>query len=288
MTQQTTTPHSIEVDGKERTFLLTAPAEAAGAPLVLVLHGSNQTSAGIRGFTRPGFDTLATLDGAVVAYPQGYRKHWNDARAASDFAARREGYDDVAFVRALIDELARAHGIDRSRVYAVGYSNGGQLAIRLAHEVPELLAGIALFGATQPVPEHFAPTVDRQVPLPVLMIHGTRDPNVPYAGGTASLFGFRPRGRGLSAPDTAAYWARRNGHAAGPTVIEVPGERADRTRVERTDHATPGLPPVRMFTVHGGGHVMPGDKPAVRILGRTSRRIRTVDEIARFFGLRAE
>lgn len=286
MAQQTTTEQLITVEDRERHYLLTAPEETVGVPLVMVLHGSNQTAATIRRFTEPGFDTLAAVDGAVVAYPQGYRKHWNDARVSSDFAARTEGYDDVAFIRTLIDEISRTHRIDRERVFAVGFSNGGQLVIRLAHEVPELFAGIALIGATQPTPENFAPSTDRKGALPVLMVHGTKDPNVPYEGGMASLLGFHPRGPGLSAPATAQYWARRNAITAAPTVTALPARGRDGTRVERTDHRADGRPSVRLFTVHGGGHVIPGDRKALRIMGRTSHQIRTVDEIARFFGLR--
>ena len=51
-----------------------------------------------------------------------------------------------------------------------------------------------------------------------------------------------------------------------------------------TDYAEPGKPPVRLF-VHGGGHVVPGEKNAPRIMGQTVRSIRTVDEIGEFLGM---
>lgn len=59
----------------------------------------------------------------------------------------------------------------------------------------------------------------------------------------------------------------------------------DGTRVERIGYAEKGRAPVRLLTVRGGGHVMPGDKKASHIMGRTSRGIRAVDEIAAFFDL---
>ncbi|MFT4305668.1 MAG: PHB depolymerase family esterase [Microbacterium sp.] len=286
-TGQRPTEHVVTVQGRPRRSLMTVPESPAGAPLVLVLHGSNQKPETIRRFTDPGFDTLATRFGAVVAYPEGFKKHWNDARASSDFAARAEGYDDVAFLRALIDDAHARLDIDLSRVYAIGFSNGGQIVTRLAHEIPESLAGIALIGATQPAPENFAPDHDHELPLPVLLIHGTKDPNVPYDGGMASLFGFRPRGLGLSAPQTAAYWALRNGIAAPPARLPLPRLPRDVTRVDRLDYTQDGKAPVRLYTVHGGGHVIPGNKKAPRIMGRTSRGIRTAEEIADFFALRA-
>lgn len=285
---QTLENHSertVTVQERSRRYLVTTPDDTAGAPLVLVLHGSNQTAATIRGFTEPGFDDLATRRGAVVAYPEGFKKHWNDARTSTDFAARKEGYDDVAFIRAVIDDAAAAFRIDRSRVFAVGFSNGGQMVIRLAHETPELIAGVAMIGATQPAPQNFSPDRDAGRAMPVLLVHGTKDPIVPYAGGMASLFGFRPRGLGLSAPQTAEYWAGRNGIAAAPVLTALASAAGDTTRVDRTDYAETGRAPVRLLTVHGGGHVVPGDRSAPRMMGRTSRTIRTVDEIAQFFEL---
>ncbi len=275
---------SLEIDGRERRYLVTLPSTPSGAPLVVALHGSNQTPETLRRFAGPSFDSLATDYGFVVAYPEGYKKHWNDARSTAGFAARADGYDDVLFVRTLIDALATEYSIDRSRVYLIGYSNGGQLAIRAAHEAGELFAGVMLISATQPAPENFAPSHDSRAALPVLIVHGTKDPNVPYHGGMASLFGFRPRGLGLSAPDTATYWAERNGIATAPVSTPQPPRTSDGTRVVRTDMRDDVNPPVRLTTIEGGGHVIPGTKRAPRIMGRTSPETTAVDEFVDFFG----
>ena len=97
---------SVEVDGRERTFAVVRPPQVVeGAPVVLVFHGSNQDGATIRRFAGGTFDRFAT-HGAVVAYLDGHKRNWNDARVSSGFAARTEGYDDVAFTRAVIDFLA--------------------------------------------------------------------------------------------------------------------------------------------------------------------------------------
>ncbi|MGW0435458.1 alpha/beta hydrolase family esterase [Micromonospora sp. NPDC003197] len=274
----------LVVADRERRYLLTLPAVPANAPLVIALHGSNQTPETLRRFAGPSFDSLAVDHGFVVAYPEGYKKHWNDARTTAGFAARAEGYDDVLFVRTLIDALAAEPGIDRSQVYLIGYSNGGQLAIRAAHEAGQLFAGIMLISATQPAPEIFAPSGDSHAAFPVLIVHGTKDPNVPYQGGPASLFGFRPRGLGLSALDTAAYWADRNGITTSPIVTPLTPRESDGTRVERSDFLDGIHSPVRLITIEGGGHVIPGTKRAPRIMGRTSRQITAVDEFLAFFG----
>jgi polyhydroxybutyrate depolymerase len=266
-------------------MLVSMPAQPTrDAPLVLVFHGSNQTASVIRGFTEPSFDSYVARYGAVVAYLEGYRKHWNDARRSSNFAARVEGYDDVAFAAAAIDELQRRFGIDPAPAFAIGFSNGAQLVLRLVHEIPNRLAAVALISATQPVPENFAPSADAAQPMPVLLIHGTKDPLVPYQGGMASLWGFRPRGLGLSSPQTAEYFARRNGIRTAPETADGPVvSPTDGTHIERTSYRERGLAPVTLVTVHGGGHVIPGRKPAPRIMGRTSAQLNAADEIASFF-----
>ena len=50
--------------------------------------------------------------------------------------------------RGLASRLRETHGIDPGRVYAIGYSNGGQMVMRLLHEDASPLAGGAVLLAT--------------------------------------------------------------------------------------------------------------------------------------------
>ncbi|HEY2061524.1 MAG TPA: dienelactone hydrolase family protein [Amycolatopsis sp.] len=283
----TVTPESVTVDGRTRTLTVVhhQHAGAGPVPIVLVFHGSMQTAAAIRSFTAGTFDRIGAQSGAVVAYLDGHKKHWNDARITNTSAARTDGVDDVAFAKAAIDLLQRRYGGDRAQVHAVGFSNGGQLVVRLIHEVPEALAGAAILSATQSVPENFAPDSPRQQPLPVLLVHGTQDPIVPYDGGMAKMYRFRPRGLGLSAPDTAAYYARRNGITAAPVVTPA----SPPSQVDRTEYRQPGHQPVTLCTVREGGHTIPGPKTARPrfLLGRTDTTFDTAGAINDFFGFPA-
>jgi hypothetical protein len=104
--------------------------------------------------------------------------------------------------------------------------------------------------------------------LPVALIHGTRDRLVPYDGGMASLWGFRPRGLGLSAPETAAYLAGRHGIArVGPVIEPLPSLAQRHIAITRTRYADPAHPPVELYTVGGGGHTVPGPNRAPIMLG---------------------
>jgi polyhydroxybutyrate depolymerase len=114
----------------------------------------------------------------------------------------------------------------------------------------------------------------------VALVHGTRDRIVPYGGGPMARWAqtlFRVGGRTLSAPETAAYFAAQNGIAGPPVTDLLPARSPARTHVERTAYRAIGVPPVTLFTVHGGGHTVPGPRPAPAIVGRTSADFAVVD-----------
>jgi polyhydroxybutyrate depolymerase len=278
---------SVQAAGRTRTMTVVSPSSlATAAPVVLVFHGSGQSGQAVRRFAGNSLDVFAHRDGAVVAYLDGYKKNWNEARLSSKFPARKEKVDDVAFTLATIDHLAGHYGADASRVYVIGFSSGGAMVLRLLHEIPERLSGAAVISATQPVPENYPRYTNPAVPVPVVLFHGTRDRLVPYEGGMASLWGLFPRGLGQSAPQTAAYYAARNGITAEPATQRLDSApMADATEIERTDYRQAGHAPVTQYTIHGGGHVIPGPGKAPRMMGRTTQRLIAADAIEEFFGL---
>ncbi|WP_223692661.1 alpha/beta hydrolase family esterase [Leifsonia poae] len=278
---------TVTVDARERTLLLVRDEHPAEHPaLVLLFHGSNQTGERLREFAGRAFDGFTTNGSAIVAYLDGYGKHWNDARTAIDFAARRDDVDDAGFAAAVIDFAVARFGVDRGRVFAVGYSNGGQLVERLLLETPERLAGAALIAATLPAAENLAVHPVDGPAVPTVLFHGTKDPLVPYDGGMASLWGFRPRGLGVSALATAAFFAKRNGITAVPTTAPLRHRvESGPTRVERTDYRQNGHAPVTLYTIVGGGHTIPGSQNAPRTLGATAHDIDAAALIADFFAL---
>ena len=283
---------NVDVDGVSRSVTVVGEPGGEGTrALVLVFHGSRQDGPGHRAFTGKAYDALAQ-QGAVVAYLDGYRGNWNDARRLSAFPARLAGIDDTGFARAVVDALVASHGVDRQRVFAVGYSNGGQMVLRLVHEAPGLLAGAAVIAATMPEPEDFLVPdgPGPAVPLPVLLVHGAKDRIAPYQGGEMSRWAravFKVGGSMRSAPETAAYFAHRNGITAEParTTVSGPHRGWRRTWVERTRHAQDGLAPVDLYTVHGGGHTVPGPRSAPFVLGATNHDVSAAELVSEFFGL---
>lgn len=263
----------VEVGGRTRTFVVVGEADGpAKRPLILVFHGSKQTGESHRRFTGRALDALAAEGRAVVAYLDGYRRNWNDARVASSFPARRENVDDIAFAREVVSSLAEGHGIDTGSVVAIGFSNGGQMVIRLLHEAAELLAGAMIVAATMPERENFRGEFSSRAghPVPVAIVAGTADPIIPFEGGRSSWWVrkvFSIDGRTLSAVATAEYFARRNGITADAHRSE-PAASA-KVPVETLGYREAGRPPVTLYIVRGGGHTVPGPAVGPRV-GRTA------------------
>lgn len=279
---------SITVNGTRRTYGIIGPSDGRpGRSLLLVFHGSRQTGAKHRKFIGRAYDALAESGAAVVVYLDGYKGNWNDARRENSFPARRDSSDDVGFTRALIERLTHSHDIDPAKVYAIGYSNGGQMVIRLAHETPALIAGATVIAATMPAPESFLLADAPPAPMPILLIHGTKDPIVKYAGGEFSWWArkaFKVGGRSLSAPESATYFAARNGITARPTITELPAANAA-TSIERAEYRQHGHPSVALYTVRGGGHTIPGPTKGPAVMGKTSQDVQTARLIDEFFAI---
>lgn len=280
---------TVDHSGRRRTATLVSPRDSAGnrAPaLLLVLHGFLQTGNSMRDFTRQAFDNFAARGRAVVAYPDAVGREWNGARKAVMLSSRAKTIDDVGFLRGLVDDIATRGEVDRQRIYALGYSLGGQMTIRLLHDSPDLVAGAALIACNMPAPENLTADNQPAKPVPLLSIHGTADPLAPYQGGQVSFHGLFPKGQHLSAADTAHYFATRNGIDTPPTVQWLSRGNDSHKSVRRTAYEQAGRSPVSLYTVVGGGHQIPGASRGSRLLyGKPADDPVTVDTVAEFFGL---
>ena len=251
------TRHQLAVKGMERTYIQYAPRNLRpNSPLLFVFHGSGGDGEGMREITGQEFDVLADAHGFVVVYPDGYQTTWNDCRKASAQPARRMNIDDKSFIDAMIEKQAADNRVDRKRIFAAGWSNGGQLAYRLALERPAQFAGVASISASRPTTENLACTpTDR--PMAVMIINGTSDPINPFNGGEVKI-GFSSLGPVLSSRETGQYFARLNGITTQPVTTRLPHRSpSDRTSVDQISWSEPGKPPVMLYAVNGGGHVVP-------------------------------
>ncbi|MHC5006050.1 MAG: CE1 family esterase, partial [Planctomycetota bacterium] len=137
-------------------------------PLLLVLHRLFESGQAMAYMT--SFNLIADREGFIVAYPNALGGSWDTF--GGDF------HDDIRFVLAVIEEVAAAHPIDRDRIYVTGASNGGFMTHVLACAAPETFAAVAPVKGL--LPAEIARDAVTGPPMPILIIHGTRDGLVPY------------------------------------------------------------------------------------------------------------
>ena len=104
------------------------------------------------------------------------------------------------------------YGLDARRIYALGYSNGANIAAALLLLHPAALAGGALLRPVLPLEPEAAPDLAGK---PVLLAAGRDDPYAPH-----------------DRVEALADWLRR-GEAAGGPALAGGGPRADRRRPRR-------------------------------------------------------
>ncbi|ORW02605.1 alpha/beta hydrolase family esterase [Mycobacterium kyorinense] len=232
-----TSVHTISVGGLDRTYRVYKPAGLPeSAPLVVMLHGGFGSAR--QAEKAYGWNQLADSMKFLVAYPDGVGRAWNTGGGCCG-QPDRDGVDDVGFITATVTEISHAIGVDASRIYATGISNGGIMAYTLACHTG-MFAAIGPDAATQLDP------CSSPHRTSVMHIHGTGDQNIRYNGG---------RGAGVAhidgppVPQVNAFW-RNVDHCAPPTT-------STERRVTTSTAECPDNRSVVLMTVDGGGHEWP-------------------------------
>jgi polyhydroxybutyrate depolymerase len=252
----TLTRGTIEVGGLKRTYLLYVPrALAKGAPLVVVMHGSGENGAAIRMETGYGFERLADQHGFAVVYPNAYEGYWDVCSMVGAVSTNGHTVDDVGFLTGMVDKLISEIGVDPGRVFAAGSSRGGSMAFRLALEAPSRFRAVAAVSANVPTPENFK-CKPAGKGTSVMIMNGTKDPLVPFDGGSVSLFGlFYRNGKVRSSRESGQYFADLNNIAGTPVTTETQVD--DGALVEQVLWRNDSRVEVELVAVHGGGHGIP-------------------------------
>lgn len=240
----------------KRPYRMVVPARLDGGqdafPLVVLLHGYGETA--IQQDRYFHMSELAHAKGFLLATPNGTPnllnlRSWNATDACCDVMPGR-GPDDVAYLTAILDDVAQKHRVDSSRVFIVGHSNGGFMAHRMACERSDRIAGIvSLAGSNWADANRCKPSQ----PIAVLEVHGTADKVVPFEGGRIVITSARFPG----SVEVMTAWAARLGCAAIPEragddldLILPPGDETDRVKWKDCAHGSAA----ELWTVKGGIH----------------------------------
>lgn len=241
----------VSVDGRPRSALVHVPSGEAGAgaplPVVVSFHGVDGSAAVQR--STDGLVEVADREGFVVVHPEGLEVGLNDrVTGLSGWDHDGSEIDEPAFVAAVLDELGATVCIDTDRVFATGFSAGGNIAMVVACALGDRIAAVAPVGAA-----HQPGQCSGAAPVPVLAFHGRDDIVVPFDGRDTPEAGTLLAVRGALEAQ-----ARRNGCAD-----EVDDEQLS-PRVRRTSwsgcEATTALVELDDHGHAWPGHPMPFDR----------------------------
>ncbi|MFD0796056.1 alpha/beta hydrolase family esterase [Maribacter chungangensis] len=173
---------SIEFDGLERSYYVHLPknyTKSVSYPLLFAMHGG-----GLLGYegieAQSQLSELSDKESFIVVYPEGVKtlgfRTWNAGDCCPSATLLKT--DDIGFIHELLQKLTSELSVNSKKVYATGFSNGGQLAYTLANRYPDKFAAVsAVAGVLQDFP--FNP--ERNVPI--IHFHSYQDQTAPYNGG---------------------------------------------------------------------------------------------------------
>lgn len=243
---QTTIVDSIVSDGINRAYRLYVPAAYTGStarPLIFNFHG--YTSNAEQQQLYSNFMPIADTANFLVVYPQGTsiagQPYWNAGQGGVPA-------NDLLFVSSLLDTLKAHYNIDENSVYSCGMSNGGFMSHSLACTFNDKIAAIASVTGTIFTPQYTSCVPNRAVP--VMQIHGTADPVVPYIGQVGVE----------SVETTVNFWVDNNNCNTTPVVTNVPntslfdGCTAEHYVYNGGDNGSS----CELYKIIGGAHTWPG------------------------------
>lgn len=267
---QTTVNGSFLHNGLLREYSFYVPALYDGTeafPIVFNLHG--YTSNAMEQSFYANFKPIADTAGFIVVHPEGSiqpgttdTQFWNVGFFGSTV-------NDVDFLSQLIDTIAATYSIDLTRVYSTGMSNGGYMSLELACESGRFAAVASVTGS---MTNAMANSCNPSSPIPVMTIHGTADPTVPYNGNSSSI----------SADSVVRFWVNRNGCSLPadmtvvPDVVTTDGANAEHYVYNTCQNGVT----IEHFKVINGAHTWPG---AGIPIGTTCMDFNACKEIWRFF-----
>lgn len=285
---------TVSIEGAERLYDVYAPAthwdQSAPSPVLVLLHAQRSSRSDLEGGSGKiapyrEWQAVADANGLLLLIPQGLEGSnghtgWNDCRTD---AVGNPGSDDVSFIAAALDEMSETYQVDTGQIFAVGTSNGGHMAIRLAQESPRFFAGIGVIAAGMPANSG---CIDSGRSVSVAFMLGTDDPLAPYVGGAMA----GNRGDILSADASIQFWVDRNQTVTAPVVTAFADiDDGDNSTVDRFLYeAGDGETRVALYRITGGGHTEPSidhqyRRLFQRVVGEQNHDIEMANELVEFF-----
>ncbi len=227
-------------EGELRQYLTYVPeiytSSGIARPLLFNFHGGSGSASG-QVYTAD-FRPIADTANFILVYPQGtFGSTWNSSLPTNP--RTKMFVDDFGFVDAMIKKINSDYifGIDTTRVYATGYSNGADISLSLACVRSDKIAAVASVSGL--LDRH---TAENSNPLTVgvLSIHGTNDFSRPYEYGLDGYY--------FTIDELNTYWSSINGFSGQPQkeTYDVAGLSVEYLKYGKM---------IEHYKVNGGDHI---------------------------------
>lgn len=273
----------------DRGYDMLVPDGDGPFPVLFALHGGggNRNAATRLGCPGGDFDdprclhTMAVERGYLYVSPDGMRtqtrlnmRTWNAGGGTGEWRciagpACDEGFDEISYFNALLDDLAERVPIDRTRLYATGISNGGAMSYRLACQLPGVRAIFPVGGALQWTTNA---TCEPAAPVALAHAHGTDDPCWPYETGSSSCpFGTNTDKTTKGVDPTMLEWGALLNCGAPGDATMLPDTSDDGITTTVTEWSGCDAP-MRLYRMEGAGHTWPNGHSYAgeRVVGKTT------------------
>ena len=249
---------SILIEQYYRTFQYNQPAgNIKDGSLLFIMHGSGGSGSDMLKRTKK-LEARSAADKLLLVYPDGYQHYWNECRKYSTAVANKENINENAFFNEMIKYFQTKFGISKNKIYAAGFSGGGQMAYKLGLTMPGQVSAIAAMVANMPDSASCDCIMSGKA-LPVLIVNGTGDEVNPYNGGEMFVNN-SSYGVVRSTENTFGYWATLAGYSSTPEKKLLPdNDTGDNKTIEQYAYHQAGKPSVTLLKVIGGKHDYPGD-----------------------------
>ncbi|MEM9076947.1 MAG: PKD domain-containing protein [Bacteroidota bacterium] len=224
-------------DDLVREYLMYVPevyTGSAAVPLLIDLHGNLGTRE--QQYNSSEFYKVADVENFILITPESLIPErftqWN-------YDNLPDAADDVGFISTLMDAVIANYNIDEKRIYVAGSSGGAVMAFNLACQLSTRIAAVA--GVKGIMNQAVFNGCNPEKPMPILQLHGTEDPIIPYDP---------------AVPTTLGYWVQYNETSQDPIITPVSDEFPDNGNTADyilLDNGTNGVT-VEHFRVNGGGH----------------------------------
>jgi polyhydroxybutyrate depolymerase len=227
-----------------REFYLHIPNSLpANSPIIYIFHGWGGN--GFDMMNQTAFNYLSDENNFAVCYPTALIDGDNGTSGLTSW--NTSGINDIDFINSLNDSLLNIYEFDTNKIFATGFSYGGEMSLHLARcQSSNVFDGIASVGGSI---FDYMDICSPSVNTSVLLLHGTNDNIVNYNGGI-----FPGYGSYWSVPEIVNEWVNYNSCSLD-TTYDIPDINNDNSTTEVTKYNNINTgDKVWLYKVNNGSH----------------------------------